>query len=81
MIPSITQYDLLSTSTCTSIGAGGSQCVYTYRKEISTTTTPNLPFAISTSTANYEAIATVQSLILIGMIFAVLTAYIVRKLT
>jgi len=76
MIQSITQYDLMSTSTCTPLGGGASQCVYQYRKEISTTTQN-----MATSTANYEAVATVGILFVIGMTVAIVVGTLVRKFT
>jgi len=76
MISSITQYDLLSTSTCVSIGAGGTRCVYEYQKEISTTTTPH-----ATSTANFEAVGTIGILFAIGFVVAIVVTNVVRKLT
>jgi len=76
MIPSITQYDLLSTSTCTSIGAGGTRCVYDYRKEISTTTTPH-----ATTTANFEVVGTIGILFTIGIVVAVIVTNLVRRFT
>jgi len=82
MTQSITQYDLMSTSTCTPTGGGASQFVYQYRKEISTTTTSaNLtPFVLATSTVNQEIVSMTQSILFIGIIFAVLVAFIVKKL-
>jgi len=76
MIQSITQYDLLATSTCTPLGGGASSCVYQYRKEISTTT-QNL----STSTVNFEAVTIVGILFVIGVTTAVIVGSLVRKFT
>jgi len=76
MIPSLTQYDLLATSTCVSIGAGGTRCVYEYRKEISTTTTPQ-----ATTTVNFEIVGTIGVLFAIGIVVAVIVTNIVRRLT
>jgi len=75
MIKSLTQYDLMSTSTCTPLGGGASRCVYEYRKEVSTTTQD-----ISTSTVNYETVSIIQSLVVIGIAFGAVVAYIVKKL-
>jgi len=78
----ITQYDLLSTSTCVSIGAGGTRCVYEYKKEISTTTESSLyPDLIATTTANFEVVGTVGILFTIGIVIAVIVAGLVRKFT
>jgi len=76
MIQSITQYDLMSTSTCTPLGGGSSRCVYQYIKEISTTTQN-----MATSTANFEAVATVGILFVIGITVAIVVGTLVRKFT
>jgi len=66
----------MSTSTCTPLGGGSSQCVYQYRKEISTTTQ-----STPTTTQNFEVISTIQSVLFIGVMSAVIIVYLVRKLT
>jgi len=75
MNQSLTYYDLMSTSTCTPQGGGTTQCVYQYRKEVSTTTMP-----LATSTVNYETVSVIESFIVIGFMFGVAVAYITKKL-
>jgi len=75
MIQSVTQYDLMASSTCTPIGGGANTCVYNYIKKISTTT-QNTP----TTTVNYETVAMIESFVVIGVVFVVSVAYIVKRL-
>jgi len=76
MIQSITQYDLMSTSTCTPIGGGASQCVYQYRKEVSTTTQNQ-----ATTTMNYEIVGMTTSLLFLFILIVFVVTKIVEKLT
>jgi len=75
----------MSTSTCTPTGGGASQCVYSYRKEISTTTETTdaveTTQRMASTTELYYNVATITMFIVIGFMFTVATTLLVKKLT
>jgi len=78
----ITQYDLMSTSTCTPLGGGASTCTYKYIKSISTSTTQEYtPQVNASSTEMYQTSMTIAVFLFIGVLFTAVTVYLTQKLT
>jgi len=93
MSVSVTQYDLMSTSTCNPLGGGSSRCSYEYRKEVSTTTTlgsstvpeftaiVSIPDNVGTSTNYFNNVGAIGVFVFIAFTFAIVVGTIVKKVT
>lgn len=76
---STTKYYELATSTCNQQGQIAT-CTYEYRTKTSTTTSTSTQ-TLATTTVNMEVVTTVSMVLIVGMLFAVVTALVVKKLT